>query len=227
MDSLLLVTLFIGVYVTWATEALGSIIRKASIAARKNVLGSSIVQAIGVFSRLGFFLQTFAIAWIIDEHKFSSNRYIIALCYCATVMLALISTQYLGKKLIGFVYARTYHFFGHAKNENKELNAISIDLKKRPSTVQVIGYVFLYFGGIFPLIGQLINPDFAARSLALASIINGISTILLIAIVDMKMAIQIESSGISDIPDKLYVARYIALFINFVFLCAFLIISLK
>ena len=101
-----------------------------------------------------------------------------------------------------------------SKIQNNEIGYFV--LSERPNIYAVVGYLFLYLGAIIPLIGQLMLPSFAARSIALATIINGLSTIILVAFLDLKIAYQLESREYSDIPGRLMASKLLAVIISFI-----------
>lgn len=95
---------------------------------------------------------------------------------------------------------------------------------KKPNLLQVVAYIFLYFGAFSPLYLQIIFTDFSARSIALSGIINGMSTLILVSYIDVKYANQIETNSVSILQEELIAARYTALLIlvliqSFIYLC--------
>ena len=99
------------------------------------------------------------------------------------------------------------------KTQPWEINSVQIKFnsKTTPKPLQVLGYVLLYVGGFFPILIQLALPEYAARGIALSSIVNGISTVILISYYDLKTSIEINKTGNSSIPSQLIWARYAAL----------------
>lgn len=212
--------LFVGAFLTWATEASGSIIKKIGISTGQVLVSSSVVQAISIFSRVGFFSQAFVIAWIVDANLFVENRFMVVAGYYISVFLAIIISQRAGYGVLTmfmhWFYKKT-ELSNHCDQDESIYEPIELIT---PRISQVVGYVFLYFGAIFPLLIQLVYPDFTARGVALASLVNGVSTILLIAINETRFAIDIQKTGGSLIPDQLYCARYLGLIINVFLLSA-------
>lgn len=210
MKLLLLISLFFGSIVTWSAEASGSVIKKLCIKSETNLVGASIVQSISVVSRFGFFLQAFSVAWILDQNMFVGNRMLIVYTYISTMIIAIALVQIFFFQTLNFLVG----FFRLDVLSNILLLHASdskIDLAQKTNIVYVVGYFFLYLGAVFPLLVQLLFPDFSARGVAIASIVNGFSTILLVAYADVKMSLEIHRTKESLIPDRLFVARYCAI----------------
>jgi hypothetical protein len=218
MSLIILTLLFFGVFFTWYNEALGSYIKLISMDSKRNLVGNSLVQAIGVLSRFGFFVQSFAMAWIIDKRLFLSERLYLVIGCLLVVLLSIITLQYFGEKstkmLFGF-YSK-YGLIEKLSYKPKNIKVFNIHLV--PSFTQVFAYMLLYTGSFSVLLIQLIDIDFAARSIALSGIISGISTIILLSYIDVKFAHHIEKKGESSIPFELIMARFYATFILILFL---------
>ena len=202
--------LIMGVFITWSTEALGSYIKLVSMSANRNIVGVSLVQAISVISRLGFFSQSFAFAWIIDSRLFIETRINLFVSCLITVLFSLVLLKYKGDKIVKIVF-KFYHKIGVIKDLNiNDIKVLKLNKKIKPPKLYVFAYLMLYMGSFSPLIIQLANLDFAARSVALSGIINGVSTIMLLSYVDVKFARDLEESELSLIPEELIFARYYA-----------------
>jgi hypothetical protein len=221
MDTISLLTLsslYVGAFITWSTEAFGSVIRLIGIAAKSNLISSSFVHSIGIFSRLGFFLQALALAWIVDEKLLMGFRYEMAIGYLVVSSFSVIFIHLFGARIIELlckILANKIPIDAWKNHSVKiEFNAFT-----RPKQLQIFGYILLYSGGFFPILIQLVIPEFAARGVALASIVNGVSTIILISYYDLKTSVEIQHNGASLIPVQLVWARYGAL-VFLVFLCA-------
>lgn len=80
----------IGVFITWTSEAFGAYIKYYSNLIGKQITGITLVQSIGVFSRIGFFLQAFAIAWILDKNLYSNDRFFIVIFSELVILIGLI-----------------------------------------------------------------------------------------------------------------------------------------
>ena len=181
-----------------------------------NVIGGAIVQALSVGSRLGVFLQSFALAWIIDDKLYLDSRTNFALSYLAIILLSILFSKITAPIIVEFTqqeYTRN-KVVQKSETDKKEIGIFY--LTERPNIYAVYGYLFLYLGAIIPLIGQLLLPSFAARSIALATIINGLSTIILIAYLDLKIAYQLESKEYSKIPGQLMSSKLVAIIISFI-----------
>lgn len=213
MNLMILVLLLLGVFFTWYSEALGSYIKLISMDSKRNLVGNSLVQAIGVLSRFGFFMQSFAFAWILDKRLYLSERFSLVIGCLLVVLLCMLTLQYFGEKstkmLFGF-----YSKLGLIENLSyKPKNIKVFNICIVPSFIQVFAYILLYTGSFSVLLIQIIDVDFAARSIALSGIINGISTIILLSYIDVKFAHHIEKNGDSSIPYELIMARFYAIFI--------------
>ncbi len=213
----------LGVLITWTSEGFGAYIKYYSNLIGRQITGITLVQSIGVFSRIGYFLQAFAIAWILDKNLYSNNRFYIVIYGELIILIGLIILSRFGLILSKYIYII------HSKLkiiDKLNIEHIKIDkiVFKRPKLIQVIAYIFLYLGAFFPLYLQLLYSDFAARSIALSGIINGVSTLILISYIDIKYANQIEGNGESILQEELIAARYVALIIlismqSLIYLC--------
>lgn len=216
MQINIFIILGVGVLVTWASEGLGGYIKYYSNIIERQITGITIVQSIGVFSRIGYFLQAFAIAWILDEKLFEGDR-IQLIIYCEIMILVgLLSLCKIGMTVSKFVFT----FYEKINVIDRKYGDQPCDLKLKwscPSAVQVLAYILLYFGAFSPLYIQLIAQDYAARSIAISGIINGMSTIILISYIDIKYANQIEGDGQSILQEELMSARYVALMLLIMF----------
>jgi len=216
LQSLIIILLSIGVFVTWYSEALGSYIRIISMHSNRNVVGNSIVQATSVFSRLGFFMQSFAFAWIIDSRLFMGHRLALVLFCLSIVFGCLIFLNFFGRLSTQILFT-LYHRFGIINKLEFDIAHIKpLNFKIKPKLSHVFAYFLLYFGSFSPLMIQMIDVNFAARSVALSGVINGISTIILLSYIDVKYAHDLEDAGTSLIPIKLIAARYYAVVILFI-----------
>lgn len=212
----LILWLYVGAFITWATETLGSIIKIIGMSAKKNLIFASVVQSISVFSRLGFFMQALSIAWIVDQKILMDSRLELAFGYLFITFISVFLTHFFGLKLVTQVYT---------KINRVAVNSIFNDVKiisiyengSKPKLLQIIGYVMLYAGGFFPILLQLIFPEFAARGVALASIVNGLSTIILVSFYDLKTSMEIQEAEVSNIPIQLIYSRYAAIMIILIF----------
>ena len=215
LQSLIIILLGIGVFITWYSETLGSYIKIISMHSNRNVVGNSIVQATSVFSRLGFFMQSFAFAWIIDSRLFMEDRLTLVL-FCLTIVFGcLIFLNFYGRLSTKILFI-IYHKLGIIKKLEFDLGHFKIlNFRIKPNLSYVFAYFLLYLGSFSPLIIQTMDVNFAARSVALSGVINGISTIILLSYVDVKYAHDLEDAGFSSIPMKLIAARYYALGILF------------
>ena len=207
---LILTALYVGAFVTWSTEASGSIIRLFGMETNSNLISTSVVQSISIFSRLGFFLQALALAWIVDEGLFIKFRPEMAIGYLLISLFSLLFINNFANKIIQ-LFLNIIRF--KIKTQPWEINSVQIKFnsKTTPKPLQVLGYVLLYVGGFFPILIQLALPEYAARGVALSSIVNGISTVILISYYDLKTSIEINKTGNSSIPSQLIWARYAAL----------------
>jgi len=177
----------------------------------RNLVGNSLVQAIGVVSRFGFFMQSFAFAWILDKRLYLDQRFSLVICCLLVVLLCMLTLQYLGEKSTRLLFS-FYSKLGVIENLEYEPKKIKIfNFKIIPSWIQVFAYTLLYSGSFSVLLIQIIDVDFAARSIALSGIINGISTIILLSYIDVKFAHHVEKNGDSLIPYELIMARFYAI----------------
>ncbi|QSZ42367.1 hypothetical protein GJV85_09700 [Sulfurimonas aquatica] len=220
MDIIILILFYMGVFITWGTEAVGSIIKKIGMISKKNLLSSSFVQSLSILARFGFFLQLLVVSWIVDEKLYLESRGSLALGYTVMVLLSIMIVQKIGPKSLFYLFNLIMNKFNFETHDNANTGDVHISLVA-PTITQVSGYLLLYTGGMLPLLIQLAFPEFSARGLAIAGVVNGLSTILLIAINDTKMSMQIHKNGFSKIPDQLYVARYIAISILIIVLIVF------
>ncbi len=216
MDSTALIIvggLYFGAFVTWSTEAFGSLVKIFGMEIKSNLISVSVVQSISIFSRLGFFLQALAIAWIVDEIILIEFRGLLVLGYLAITLFSVYVTHFFGLRVLKYAYNYIISK-APSNNLNETAGRLRYQYLWRPSVLQILGYLMLYMGGFLPILIQLVLPEFAARGVALASIINGVSTIILISYYDLKTSIEINKSMVSDIPAQLLAARYVALFIS-------------
>lgn len=215
MDSTTLIiicSLYIGSFVTWSTETFGSLVKLLGMQIKSNLISASVVQSISIFSRLGFFLQTLAIAWLVDERILIDSRVQLVFGYLLVTLITVFVTHRFGFGMLERIYK--YIIARELKNLQETPTQLKHQPLPMPSALQVIGYLMLYTGGFLPILVQLAIPEFAARGVALASIINGISTIILISYYELKTSIDIHKSGVSKIPAQLLSARYAALSIS-------------
>lgn len=211
VDVIIGLLLVLGVFITWSSEALGSYIKLVAMRSNRNVVGGSLVQAASVLSRLGFFMQSFAFAWIIDSRVLMHSRLVLFLICLLVVFLSLIFLNFYGR-LATHILFFGYHKLGIIEELDEEPEySIKIDFRIRPPATYVFAYFLLYFGSFSALIIQTIDASFAARSVALSGVINGISTIILLSYIDVKYAHDVEVAGTSLIPMQLIISRYYAL----------------
>lgn len=206
------ILLGIGVLITWTSEALGSYIKYYSNLIGRQITGITLVQSIGVFSRIGYFFQAYAIAWILDKNLYSNDRLFIVIIGELIILIGLIFLNRFGLILAKYIYIIHEKLKIIDKFNTDVIKIKTIGLKK-PNSLQVFAYIFLYLGAFFPLYLQILLPDFAARSIALSGIINGVSTLILVSYIDIKYANQIEAKGQSLLQEELITARYLALII--------------
>jgi hypothetical protein len=204
-------SLFVGGFVVWSAESLGTIIKIQSMQAGKNIFGGAIVQMLSVLSRLGVFIQTFAIAWLIDTNMLMERRLHLVVGYLLVIFLTLLSMRRLFS-YIGDFYGK---YVSLATDKGLKVTFEWRSEGAKPSLIGIAGYVFLYAGAVFPLVGQKIDPDLSARSMAISAIFNGVSTVLLVGYLDVKYAIDLERSGQSRLPYSLYQSKFLAVFIVF------------
>jgi hypothetical protein len=216
MNLIVLISLGLGVMLTWLFEGLGGYIKEYGARINRQTTSAMLVQSIGVFSRIGFFLQAFAVAWVLDTKSFQDGRFTLVL-FCEFMALASLFILFaFGDRLSKSLFL-LYSRVGIIKPISKMFFPQRILIAKKPNFIQVLGYLFLYLGAFSPLYIQMLFPEFAARSIALSGIINGISTLILISYMDVKYADQIESKGLSLMQGELLGARFAALIILIVF----------
>lgn len=213
---MLILILMLSCFAVFYIESVGTVIRKTSMDTGNNVIGNALVQALSVVSRLGVFIQSFVFAWIIDEQLFLDLRFKIAALY-----LAVLSASILGAVMTAPIIVRFVRLQYERKNIKEELKVEvsevgAVSLYRRPMLYAILGYLFLYLGAIVPLIGQVLMSSFAARSMAIATIINGLSTIILVAILDLKIGYEIEAKKYSEIPGRLMASKLLAALISLV-----------
>ena len=203
--------LLVSCVIIYSAESIGTVIKKMSIDTGNNVLGNGVVQALAVGSRLGVFLQTFAVAWIIDEGLLLDSRLLMASGYLVAILITTLLCQLLAPQIIKLVLI-VYRSFGvELKNNNLAIGFERFPFVATPYKWAVVGYYFLYLGAIVPLMGQLFLLDYSARLLALATIANGLSTMILIGFVDLRIAYEIDQTGKSDLPVMLMTSKYYAI----------------
>jgi hypothetical protein len=207
------ILLGLGVILTWSFEALGGYIKEYGRKINRQLTCVTLVQAIGVFSRLGYFFQAYGIAWVIDTNSFQNTRTLLVI-YCELlIVMGYIILHFYGGMLSRFLF-NIYSNLGIIDAATKIGEADKkILTAKTPKLSQVVGYFFLYFGAFSPFYIQMINPNYAARSVALSGIISGVSSVILISYMDVKYANQVEMKGHSVVQEELLGARYTALLI--------------
>jgi len=208
-ETLALVLFYIGVLITWSIEAAGSVIKIHGMKMGANLVSASFVQAIGVFSRLGFFLQSYASAWIVDESFYPEKKPAIAVGYFMMVFISVLFSQTILSRFIWALMSKHPTF--KQSFLDPSLKSSVTQKKLNPSVLQVFGYLMLYSGGFSPIVLHLLSPEFVARSVALSGLINGVSSIILVAYYDIKTSLELASCGFSAIPYQLLRARYVAL----------------
>jgi hypothetical protein len=202
----------VGVLITWISEGFGAYIKYYSNIIGRQITGITLVQSIGVLSRIGYFLQAFAIAWILDKNLYSNDRFFIVIYSEIVILLGLIILYRYGLIFARLIYAihSSLKIIDKMNVEHLKIEKITL---KRPKFIQVFAYIFLYLGAFFPLYLQILFSDFAARSIAISGIINGVSTLILISYIDVKYANQVERNGVSVLQEELIAARFIALIV--------------
>lgn len=213
-ELLILFFLFIGIFFTWFAETITSYIRIVLQKYNQNVISLSLVSAISVVSRFGFFIQTFIIAWIIDLQLFLNHRLELSIFFMCVVAFTNLFLFFYGSWFVKLIY-KIYVFLGLINNNlNKfESNKITLNPKISPQVFHIFAYLFLYCGALVPLLAQLYDINLAARGIAIAGIVNGVATIMLLSIIDVKYANAIQNNKTSEIPEKLIKARFYALVI--------------
>ena len=208
---ILVIVILASCFIIYSAESVGTIIKKMSIDTGNNVLGNGVVQALSVGSRLGVFLQTFAVAWIIDEGLLFELRTQVATGYLIAILITTLLCQVLAPQIITLVLT-IYAVFGvRLKNDEMAFGFEKFPFVVTPHKWGLVGYYFLYLGAILPLVGQLFLVDYSARLLAIATVSNGVSTMILIGFVDLKLAFEIDQKGSSNIPVRLMASKYYAI----------------
>jgi hypothetical protein len=225
IELIIIIFLSLGIFITWYSEALGSYIKLISMSSNRNVVGSSLVQAAGVLSRLGFFMQSFAFAWIIDSRLFMDSRLMLVIFCLIIVLISLTLLNFTGRVSTDMLYLIYYKLGVIKKLERESKYSITLDFKIKPNPSYLAAYLLLYLGSFSSLLIQTMDVNFAARSVALSGVINGLSTIVLLSYIEVKFAHDVEEFGFSLIPMKLILSRYYALGISITLLTFVLLIK--
>jgi hypothetical protein len=222
VEFFLLCLVIFGAVVVWASESTGTIVRAVGIQLGLNVLGGALVQRLSVISRLGVFVQTMAMAWVIDEGLLIDHRLLVAVAYVGAVVIATTLTQALSHKIYLAVYSYAIRRGLPASLGGAHMFKFQgCRLFCRGSGLATLAYVFLYVGAVFPLLGQSLSSALVARSIAIASVLNGVSTLILIGYIEMRMAVDVERTGVSTLPRVIYSSKYSAQVIVLACLLAF------
>jgi len=216
---LLLATLLI-----WGVESSAHAFKIIGIRSNTPLIGNAFAQSLNIISRFGYFIQTYIVAIILDRSLFIENRLLIMFLYFICVLASSFIVEICFKRFI-----RLYE-----KLALRNLIDTGANIYTPPASNKIggrllplafVGYIFLYGGAIFPLVIQMIFPSMAARSVALGSIMNGLSTILLITVLDLRIALNTQNKVNNALSADVYRSKYYASFILAIFILAILVLN--
>ena len=212
-------------FLVWGVESLAHVSKILGIRSGTALIGNAFAQSLNIISRFGFLIQTYIMAIILDRSLFIEYRLIIVLLYLICALASSFIIEILFHKLI-----LLYEYLLLRKDVNNSINKFNISFSNRSigghlNLLAFAGYIFLYSGAVAPLIIQMLFPSMAARSVALGTILNGASTILLITILDFKIALNTQNNVHKNLSEDVYRSKYYASFSLIILMLGFILIK--
>ena len=216
---LLLATLLI-----WGIESLAHVLKIIGIRSNTPLIGNAFAQSLNIVSRLGYFIQTYIIASLLDRSLYTDKRLLIVISYFVCVLLSTFIIEICFKRIVKLY---KYLLTGNLLDIKAQTytHPVSNKIGGRLQPLALVGYIFLYGGAIAPLGIQLIFPSMAARSIALGAILNGISTIVLISVLDLRIAMNTQNNVNHSLSENIYRSKYYASLTLIIFVLVLIILK--